>query len=381
MDIYFAFLFWFCMLVLFYTYAGYPLLLSFMALTSRHEVRKGSEQPAVTLIISVYNEEKVIREKIENSLTQDYPKEKLEIIVASDDSTDDTHTIVKEFENRGVKLIIQKGRLGKTATLNRTIPVTKGEILVFTDANSMYDCKAIAMLVENFTDPEVGCVTGETRLINPEGGAVGENEKAYYSYDTFLKIKESAIGSTVGGDGAIFAIRRLLYEPLDPALINDFVIPLQIVAKGYRAVYEPRAFLHEATATPLKGGFNRRVRIINRALFGVMAVPQAMNPWRVGFFAVQLVSRKILRWTAPIFILLIFLANSFLLHKPLYLYFFCGQLFFFTIALIHIVTGDRFNNRFLNFPYYFCHANAAALIALVKFIQGERIVVWQPLRR
>ncbi len=381
MNSFFIIVFWLSVLTLFYTYAGYPLLLSIVAFIRTRLVSTGDVQPKVSLIISVYNEEKVIREKLDNALSLDYPKDKLEIIVASDDSTDQTHSIVQQFSDHGVKLLIQKGRLGKTATLNATVPKTTGDIIVFTDANSMYDSQAIRMMVKNFADREVGCVTGETRLINPEGGAVGENEKAYYSYDTFLKIKESAVGSTVGGDGAIFAIRRELYQPLDPSLINDFVIPLQVVAKGYRVVYEPKAFLYEATATPLKGGFNRRVRIINRALFGLFSVPQVLNPFQVGFFTVQIISRKLLRWMAPIFIISTFSANLFLVAKPFYLLSFCGQLLFYIVALLHIVVGGKINNRLFNFPYYFCHANIAALVAIIKFLRGERIVVWDPLRR
>jgi hypothetical protein len=237
------------------------------------------------------------------------------------------------------------------------------------------------MIVESFADRQVGCVTGETRLINPEASAVGKNEMAYYSYDTFLKVKESAIGSTVGADGAIFAVRRRLYEPLDPALINDFVIPLQIVAKGYRAVYEPRAFLEEATATPLKGGFGRRIRIINRSLFGLFSVPSVLNPAKVGFFAVEVFSRKLLRWSAPFFLILVFLSNLGLLGIPFYRITFFLQVAFYMLAVFQALAGSRLKNRYLAFAYYFCHGNAAALIAFAKFLKGERIVVWQPLRR
>ncbi|MFC1533118.1 glycosyltransferase family 2 protein [Thermodesulfobacteriota bacterium] len=342
---------------------------------------KGDYQPMVSLIISVYNEEKVIRERLENALGQNYPKDKIEILVPSDGSTDRTHEIVSDFFKRGVKLLIQENRLGKTSALNMAVPKAKGDIIVFTDANSMYDSKAISMMVENFTDPQVGCVTGETRLINPEGSALGKNEITYYSYDTFLKVKESEIGSTVGADGAIFAIRKELYQPLDPSLINDFVIPLQVVSKGYRVVYEPRAFLNEDTATPLKGGFARRVRIINRALFGVFTVPEVFNPFKVGFFSIQVISRKLLRWTAPIFIILVFISNLGLIGFSFYIFTLTLQMIFYLFAIMRIFIGDNVNKRILNFPYYFCHGNAAALVAFIKFLRGERIVVWEPLRR
>ena len=376
-----AFIFWVAVLVLFHTYAGYPILLQLVSLFASNPVKKQEAYPMVTLIISVYNEERVIREKLENALALDYPKEKLEILVPSDGSTDRTHDIVNEFKDQGVRLIIQEGRLGKTAALNLTVPQAKGEVIVFTDANSMYDPKAIRMLVENFADITVGCVTGETRLVNPEGTALGENEKTFYSYDTFLKIKESAICSTVGGDGAIFAIRKELYRPLDPAIINDFVIPLQVVAKGFRVIYEPRAYLKEVTATTLKGGFGRRVRIINRALFGAFSEPKVFNPFITGFFSVQVVSRKLLRWTAPLFIILVFIANLFLLDDLFYRLTFILQVLFYALALFRVVAGEKVKSRLFNFPYYFCHGNLAALVAFIKFLKGERIVVWEPLRR
>lgn len=381
MHYFFSFAFWACVAILFYTYAGYPLLLSLVALFRNRQALKGAAQPRVNLIISVFNEEKVIQEKLENALAQDYPKDKLEIVVVSDASTDRTHEIIREYSGQGVKLLIQEDRLGKTAALNMAIPQLKGEILVFTDANSMYDSKAIRMMVENFSDPEVGCVTGETRLINPERSALGENERAYYSYDTFMKIQESAIGSTVGADGAIFAIRRELFHPLHPSLINDLVIPLQIVTKGYRTVYEPRAFLYEATATPLKGGFKRRIRIINRSLWGVFSVPEVLNPFKVGFFSLQVFSRKVLRWTAPVFIILLFLSNLGLLNLSFYLLTLSLQLTFYLLTIFVTLIAGKISNRYLNFPSYFCQANAAALIALIKFFRGERIVAWDPIRR
>lgn len=373
--------FWTSLLILVYTYAGYPMLLWLVASLRTRSVQNGRNYPMVSLIISAFNEEKVIRERLENALALEYPGSKLEIVVISDGSTDRTHDIVREFEKRGVRLLIQPERLGKTSALNLAVPQVKGDIIIFTDANSMYDSKAVRTLVENFLDPSVGCVTGETRLLNPEGSAIGENERSYYSYDTFLKLKESAVGSTVGADGAIFAIRRQLYEPLEAFHINDFVIPLQIVAKGFRVVYEPGAFLYEPTATPLKGGFKRRVRIINRSLWGLFSVPQVLNPLRVGFFSFQIVSRKLLRWIAPVFILLLFILNLALLPSPFYTFTLSLQAAFYCVALLPMIFPERVWAKCLSFPFYFCHGNAAALLALVKFLRGERIVIWDPLRR
>jgi cellulose synthase/poly-beta-1,6-N-acetylglucosamine synthase-like glycosyltransferase len=382
METIFAILFWVSILVLIYTYAGYPILLMAVSAVIRKPVKKSEDSvPNVTLIISVYNEERVIQERLENALSQDYPAEKYEIIVASDGSTDKTHDIVNRFNDPRIRLIIQEDRLGKTAALNATVPKSSGDVIVFTDANSMYDTNAIRAMMKNFADPTVGCVTGETRLVNPEGSAIGQNEIAYYSYDTMLKIRESKIGSTVGADGAIFAIRKELYQPLDASLINDFVIPLQVVSKGYRVVYEPDAYLYEMTATPLKGGFSRRVRIINRALFGAFTVPTVFNPRKVGCFAFQIISRKLLRWTAPVFLILALVSNTGLLEMTMYRLTMIAQILFYALALAYPIFRNRFSHKLLNFPYYFCHGNTAALVALIKFLRGQRIVVWEPLRR
>ncbi|MBC2733182.1 MAG: glycosyltransferase family 2 protein [Desulfobacteraceae bacterium] len=382
MDAILAIIFWNSVIILTYTYVGYPILLTALSYVLHRPVKKDENSiPKVTLIISVYNEERVIRERLENALSQNYPFEKYEIIVASDGSTDETHNIINGFKDPRIQLIIQEERLGKTAALNATVPKSSGDIIVFTDANSMYDKDAIRAMMQNFADSDVGCVTGETRLLNPEGSAIGQNEMAYYSYDTLFKIRESNIGSTVGADGAIFAIRKELYQPLDPSLINDFVIPLQVVSQGYRVIYEPKAFLYEATATPLKGGFSRRVRIINRALFGAFTVPSVFNPRKVGFFALQIISRKLLRWIAPVFLILAFLSNAGLLSVMLYRLTMIAQILFYAVALAYPFFGNRVSHKLFNFPYYFCHGNTAALVALFKFIRGQRIVVWEPLRR
>jgi cellulose synthase/poly-beta-1,6-N-acetylglucosamine synthase-like glycosyltransferase len=381
-EIFSASIFWVSVLILFYTYAGYPVLLMAAAAIFRRPVKKDEGNlPKVSLVISVYNEERVIRERLENALSQDYPAEKYEILVASDGSTDKTHSIVNSFNDSRIRLIVQEDRLGKTAALNSAVPQALGDVIVFTDANSMYDRGAIRAMMQNFADSSVGCVTGETRLVNPEGSAIGKNEIAYYSYDTMLKVSESNIGSTVGADGAIFAIRKELYQPLDPSLINDFVIPLQVVSKGYRVVYEPKAFLYEATATPLKGGFSRRVRIINRALFGAFTVPSVFNPRKVGFFALQIISRKLLRWTAPVFLILALLSNFGLLGITVYRVTLFAQILFYSAALAYPLFGSRVNRRIFSFPFYFCHGNTAALVAFIKFLLRQRIVVWEPLRR
>ncbi len=235
--------------VLLYATAGYPLLLWLIVrVRGERAVRKGPELPRVTLIISAFNEAEVIRQKLENALALDYPQHGLEIVVISDASTDGTDEVVGEFAARGVRLARQPQRRGKTAGLNAVVPDAAGDIIVFSDANAMYAPDALRMLVQNFSDPSVGCVTGEARYVESTMSAADTGERAYWNYESRLKRLETAVGSMVGGDGAIYAIRRKLYVPMRADALSDFVNPLQIVKAGHRCVYEPRAISYERAA-------------------------------------------------------------------------------------------------------------------------------------
>lgn len=288
-----------CIAVVVYTYAGYPLLLRLLVrLRGPKAVRRTRMTPRVSLIISAYNEQAVIRDKIENALALDYPREALEIIVVSDASTDATDTIVQEYARRSVRLERQPERRGKTGGLNAVVPTASGEIVVFSDANALYERGAIRALVRNFADPDVGCVTGEARYLPGHANAADRGERAYWDYEIQIKRLETAVGSMVGGDGAIYAIRRSLWRTLPETAINDFLNPLQIVAAGYRAVYEPEAICYEHTAGNVRAEYRRRVRIVSRSWRAVFQARGVLNPFRVGLFAWSLVSHKMLRWVS-----------------------------------------------------------------------------------
>jgi len=284
--------------VLVYIYAGYPLLLALVVRArGARPVRRGDRLPSVSLVISAYNEADVIRRKLENAIQLDYPRELLEIVVISDASTDGTDEIAAEFAARhGVVVARQPARAGKTAGLNRTVPTLRGEVVVFSDANALYEPNALKMLVRNFADPHVGCVTGQARYVEGSQTAADAGERTYWDYEIHLKCLETAVGSTVGGDGAIYGIRAHLWQPLPSTGINDFLNPLQIVNAGWRAVYEPDAICYEDTAGTPGREYRRRVRIVSRSWRAVFQVPGVLNPLRTGWFAVSLVSHKMLRW-------------------------------------------------------------------------------------
>jgi peptidoglycan/xylan/chitin deacetylase (PgdA/CDA1 family) len=284
--------------ILVFIYLGYPLLLALIVrVRGPRPVRRGDRLPSVSLVISAYNEADVIRRKLDNSIQLAYPRDLLEIVVVSDASTDGTDEIAAEFSaSHGVVVARQHERGGKTAGLNRTVPTLRGEIVVFSDANAMYEPNALKMLVRNFADPQVGCVTGEARYCEGSRTAADDGERTYWDYEIYLKRLETALGSTVGGDGAIYAIRAHLWQPLPATGINDFLNPLQIVNAGWRAVYEPEAICYEETAgTPVRE-YKRRVRIVSRSWRAVFQTPGVLNPFRTGWFAFSLVSHKMLRW-------------------------------------------------------------------------------------
>jgi cellulose synthase/poly-beta-1,6-N-acetylglucosamine synthase-like glycosyltransferase len=362
-----------------YTYAGYPALLWLLVrLRGERPVQRASMTPSVSLVISAYNEAPVIRRKIENALSLDYPAGALEIVVISDASDDGTDAIVGEFAARGVVLARQHTRQGKTVGLNRTIPGLRGEIVVFSDANALYERQALLNLVRNFADPQVGCVTGEARYL-PRGATLADSgERAYWDFEIRIKRWESALGSVVGGDGAIYAIRRVLWRPLPDAAISDFLNPLQIVADGWRGVYEPAAVCFEETAGQLQGEFRRRVRIVSRSWRAVFQAAHALNPFRVGWFAWQLVSHKLLRWLTPLFGLAavtagVLLAMPVVRQRP-------RDTVLPLLGLVLLICATAAGRRAIRIGLYGMVLSAAALVGIIKGTLGRVSGTWTPPR-
>jgi len=363
-------------------YVLYPLAMLFLSRLRRARSEPAESTPAVTLLVSAFNEVRVIGRKMENSLAIDYPADRLEIMVISDASDDGTDEIVASFDDPRISLCRQEPRAGKTLGITRFMPQARGEIVVFSDANSMYDRQALRWLTRHFSDPQVGYVVGYQRYIADESSPVSVSENTYWRYEKVLKRAESRLSSVVGGDGAIFAIRRELFVPLAHDEINDFVTPLQIIAAGYRGVYEPRAICDEHTAADFAGEFRRKVRIVNRSFRGVLRVPQTLNPFRVGWFAAQLFVHKVLRWFVPLFLVMLLASNIALVARTgsaLFAWALAGQVLFYAAALLHFVPGIS-KLRMVYLVYYFCVANAAAAKGVLGVFSGQKIVVWQPQR-
>jgi cellulose synthase/poly-beta-1,6-N-acetylglucosamine synthase-like glycosyltransferase len=373
--------FWVSVAAVVYVYAGYPLLLR--ALAGRRAVSGPVRQefPPVTLIVSVFNEEGCIRVKLENCLALDYPADRLEVIVVSDASTDGTDAIVAGFAAHGIRLLRMPERGGKTVGLNAAVAQARGDVVVFSDANAMYRPDAIQALVAPLADAGVGAVIGESGYVEPDSDA-GRSESLYWRYETAIKRLESLSGSVVGGDGAIYAVRRSLYLPMTADALSDFVNPLQVVRSGYRCVYEPAASSREETAAGFDKEFRRKVRIVNRAWRALMTMKDLMNPLRYGRFAWQLVSHKLLRWLVPGFLLMAFVANLGLVgQRTVYDAALIAQLLFYGFALAGALLRDREKlTTLLYVPYYFCLVNVASARGILEAYRGKTYTTWSTAR-
>jgi len=375
---------WAALAVIVYVYVGYPALLWALARFRMREVRRRDIELPVTLVISAFNEERTIGKKLENSLSLDYPRDLLEMIVVSDASTDQTDRIVADFGARGITLLRLPERQGKTIGLNGAVRAARGAIVVFSDANILYHRAAIRRLVRNFADPEVGCVTGDSRYVDAAPSEGHAQENAYWGYERFIRSMESKLGSTVGGDGAIFAIRRELYTPLPAEAINDLVVPLQIVARGYRAVFEPAAVGIEPTSGNFGGEFRRKRRIVNRSWHGVMSVSEVLNPGRLGWFACQVWSHKVLRWL--VLPLLVLAAAGCFIAAPLGLHYRLGAWGFvasLALAGIGAFAPARWGRAatLLHAAWYFYLVNLAAVLGMAMALMGRVEMIWTPERR
>lgn len=363
-----------------YVLVGYPLLLRLIVLARGPRlVRRRDITPPLSLVISAHNEAPVIAGKLENALALDYPRDLLEIVVISDASDDGTDAIVEGYASRGVTLCRQPQRLGKTAGLNAVVPTLRGDVVVFSDANAMYEPDAVRMLVRNFADPQVGCVTGEARYAGGSHGAADQGEGAYWNYEMFVKRLETDVGSCVGGDGAIYAIRRELWQTLPDDSINDFLNPLQIVAAGWRGVYEPDAVCYEEAAGDTGKEYRRRVRIISRSWRAVFQARDVLNPWKVGIFSLCIVSHKILRWWAALFASGVVLALAGLLWPvvltiPTRIAMAAAA----ALVLVLLLPGPR---RLLAVVWYFVVLNAASVVGLYRGTTGRVSGVWSTPRQ
>ena len=363
-----------------YVYAGYPLLALLLGLMLDKRVRREAMEPDVTVLIAAYNEQDVISDTIRNKLDQDYPPERLDILVVSDDSTDGTDEVVRSFNNPRVKLHRQSPRAGKTRALNLGVKKARGEIIVFSDANSIYAKDAIRRLVSNFADPGVGYVTGKMIYVSPDGSLIGDGCSSYMQYENLLRSLENRLGSVVGVDGGIDAVHKSLYRPMRDEQLPDFVLPLSLVEQGYRVVYEPEAMLREPALKEAGDEYRMRVRVALRALWAMWDMRRLLGVSVNPLFAWQLWSHKVLRYFSFLFLAIIWLSNLLLWEKgPGYQFFFIFQNSAYLAALLHpILKKKNMSCRLFSLARYFALLNLASAHAFGKFLLGKKQTLWTP---
>jgi len=381
--------FWVSLGLVAYSYLGYPIVLAIWtglreALAGarflsggpdRRQRRRDDHWPAVSVVFSAFDEEACIRQKIENCLALDYPPEKLEVLVGCDGCTDRTAEVALEVGDPRVR-VIELPRGGKATALSRLVPIATGEVVVLTDANTMMDRGAVRSLTRHFHDAAVGAVVGRLRLYNRVRREY--EESLYWRYETILKYYEGKLGCVVGANGGLYAIRRLLFSVLTPGtIIDDFVIPVRIAARGWRVPFEPEAVAYEETTEDYEREFGRRARIGAGNWQSLSLVPDLLDP-RSGFLAFAFVSHKLLRWAAP-FLLAIALVLSVPLamrEGPAYRLLLLGQLAFYGLAFLGRTGSAGPLRRVASIAHYFVAMNVALAVGFWRFMRGTQSAAW-----
>lgn len=370
--------FWFCLAVCVYIYFGYPAMLWIISRFRTKPVAEADIAPAVTFIIPAYNEERNIAAKIENTLSLDYPGDKLQVLVVSNGSVDRTDEIVRGYTDPRVQLIVMP-QPGKMEALNEGARRATGEVLVFTDADFLLDHHTLREIARKFADPEVGGVCGarNTSVVR-EGDATGEGEGMYARWDKWQKVLESRIGSVFAADGLLYAIRRSLYVPItDPAQSDDMAISMRVVTQGYRLLYEPKATAYEKAVVRASEEFVRKIRITNHSVSALLKLGAPLVT--SGFYSVELLSHKLIRHFIAYFLIPLLIANIFLVRvHPIYVIALIGQLAIYGLAILGAFVRDKpmGRSRFFTVPYYFCFVNAAAFFGILTMFRKHKLTAW-----
>lgn len=376
----FKILFWISAFLIFYCFIGYPFSLYIInkVMKKKNDVNI-SLRPTVSIIIPAHNEEKVIEQKLNNLINLNYPKELMEIIIASDNSTDKTDEIVKDFiqENKEyfISLYRVNKRQGKTNAQNEAVRVAKGEILVFSDANAMLDKDSIIHLVSSFTSEDIVYVTGKLKYVNSLEHVSSEAENRYWNYDLFMRKIESDIQTITAGNGAIYAIRKSEYVDFDPIRCHDSAMPKYAGLNNKRAIYNEKAIAYEKAGETSNDEFKRKVRMF-RGILGIFKNPEKYNFFKHGWFSYFYFCHRALRYSLFILHIICFVSNAFLIKlSNMYLLLFLLQCIFYLLALSKKIFG--FKNKIFYYPYYYCMTLAAQLCGAINQLTGRSKPFWE----
>lgn len=389
-----ALIFWLSVFLVFYTYAGYPLIVGLLARFKPKPKPYGEYQPSVTLLIAAYNEEKAIAEKLENSLALDYPREKLQILIAADGSTDRTVEIVQSFAGRGVELSFSPARDGKMAAIDRALPLVRGEILLMSDANNHYNPGALKALVAPFQDETVGATGGAKHIIEGDG-ALGDSEGAYWKYESWLKKQETRLGCATGAAGEANALRhRLYFSPPRDTINDDFFLVMQVLRAGYRMIYVPEAKSSERVSVSEQDEIERRARIV-AGRYQAIERSLSILPFQHPLWVWQVVSHKYMRPLVPFFMILALLSGLVLLlwppaddagllwlATPWNIYAFGAQVFFYFAAWFGKYVGNKGPlGKVLYLFTFLVNSNIAALQGFRRYVRKAQKTQWTRARR
>lgn len=378
-------LFYISLSMILYTYFIYPLVLWVYVNLVTQKIKKAENKdklPTISIIISVYNEEKIIKEKLNNCLNLNYPKDKLEILIGSDGSTDRTNEIISKYKDK-IRFFSFNKRCGKPTIINKLVPKTKGQILVFSDATTIYKVDALKNIVTPFNRSDIGGVAGNLFFENPNNNPGGEGEKLYWKYEKMIKKLENRANSFISASGAIYAIRKKLFRFLPENIIaDDFVISMSVILKGYRLFYQESAVAFEKTALSLKDEFKRRIRITTGNLQSLTLLKSLLG-FRNIKVAFSFYSHKIFRWLIPFALIMLFISNAFIIDfKNIFKYIFLVQLLGYLVGLLgYFLNKKDIELGKLYVPYYFIAMNLGILLGFIRIIKNEQSVKWDKISR
>jgi cellulose synthase/poly-beta-1,6-N-acetylglucosamine synthase-like glycosyltransferase len=385
-------LFWICLILVFYTYLGYGMLLWLLVSIKRlvygkpkkQELPTDDELPEVTLMICAYNEQDIVESKMENTHQIDYPK--LKVVWVTDGSNDQTNDYLAKYHD--VEVIYSPERRGKTAALNHGLALVQSELVVMTDANTMLNPESIQEIVRCFMDPKVACVAGEKRVAaRHEGQAAAESEGLYWKYESTLKRWDGELYSAMGAAGELCAIRRSLYEPMpENALLDDFVMSLRMVDKGYKIAYTSEAYAMEYGSANLEEESKRKRRIAAGGLQSIWWLRSMLNPLHQPVVAFQFISHRVLRWSiTPIALLLLIPLNVmlvFLKAGAVYNWIWVLQILFYIAAFLgYLLERKGKKNKFLYIPYYFLFMNLNVFKGMAYLKSHKSSGAWEKAKR
>jgi len=389
-------LFWFLLFILFYTYLGYALVLyillklKYVFFPNRFLETDDLYEPNVCLFVTAFNEKDYVRQKVENSFSLDYPKEKIQYVWLTDGSDDGTPDLLRKYEK--LEVYHQNERRGKMHAMNRGMKFVKAPFVIFSDTNTILGKDSIREIVAKFSNQKTGCVAGEKRIIEKDSeSAAGAGEGLYWRLESWIKNMDAEFNSAVGAVGELFAIRTELFEDVETdTLLDDFIISLRIAQKGYHIAYTPNAFAEETASLNVKEELKRKIRIAAGGIQTIFRLKSLLNPFKFGVLTWQYFSHKVLRWTlAPVSLFLVLVVNFIIILSNgnweltnFYVLFFYTQLFCYLLAIV----GWYFENKkirlkILFVPYYFVSINYASIRGILRFFKGKQTVNWEKSKR